>query len=197
MNSGGGLGWLGGRSRDQGESEEVKDLEEKETEAKKKLAKQAERIEEQDNEKIVIFIAHQNRDDANTQRAHQYAKYLEENSEFDVNIDIKFFPKSQYTNLAKINEIISNAMKESDIFLALYHPVQDSNRYERSMWYNLEARKAKYRSNPIIHAFLDGSKDSGVVKGSKCYKIHYKKGEHWKEDLLEKIREIAKENELK
>ena len=98
------------------------------------------------------------------------------------------------TNIAKINEIIINAMKESDIFLALYHPVKDSDRFERSMWYNLEARKAKYRGKPIIHVFLDGSRDSGVVESSKCYKIHYKKGEHWKADLVEKIREIAQKH---
>ena len=85
-------------------------------------------------------------------------------------------------------------MKDSDIFLALYHPVKESNRFERSCWYNLEARKARYRGKPIIHVFLDGSRDSGVIESSKSYKIHYKKGDHWKSDLLERIREIAKKH---
>lgn len=159
-----------------------------------KLSKQAERIEEQDDDKNLIFISHQNHDDTKTQRAHEYAKYIEENSEFGVKIDIKFFEKEQLTSLTKINKIISNEMKESDLFLALYHLVSDSNRYERSMWYNLEARKAKYHEKPIIHVFLDGSRDSGVVESTKSYKIHYKKGEHWKADLLEKVREIAKKH---
>ena len=196
MGSGGGLGSLGGGGQDRGESKEIDNFEEKEKEAKEKLAKQAEKIEELDDKDTVIFISHQNRDDAKTQRAHQYADYIKEKSDFKVSIDKEFFSKEQITNLAKINEIISKEMRESDIFLALYHPVKDSNRYERSAWYNLEAQKAKYWGKPIIHVFLDGSRDSGVVESSKSYKINYKKGEHWKADLLVEIREIAKKHEV-
>ncbi len=197
MNSGGGLGWLHGRGQDYSESEEIDNFEKKENEATEKLKKQAERIEELDDKDTIIFISHQNRDEAKTQRAHQYGEYIKEKSEFKVSIDKKFFPKEQLTNLVKINEIISKTMRESDIFLALYHPVKDSNRYERSAWYDLEAQKARYWGKPIIHVFLDGSRDSGVVESSKSYKIHYKKGDHWKADLLEKIGEIAKKHEVK
>ena len=196
MNSGGGLGWLGGGGQDRGESEELDNFEEKEKEAKEKLAKQAEKIEKLDDKDTIIFVSDQNRDDTKTQRAHQYADYIKEKSDFKVSIDKEFFPKEQLTNLAKINEIISKEMRESDIFLALYHPVKDSNRYERSAWYNLEAQKAKYWGKPIIHVFLDGSRDSGVVEGSKSYKIHYRKGEHWKADLIGKIGGIAKKHEV-
>jgi len=196
MGSGGSLDGLRGRSDDNGESEEIDTYEEKEEEAKKKLAKQAERIEELDDKDTIVFVSHQNRDDANTQRAHQYADYIREKSEFNVSIDKEFFPKEQLTNIAEINEIISKEMRESDIFLALYHPVKESNRFERSAWYNLEAQKARYWGKPIVHVFLDGSRDSGVVKSAKSYKIHYKKGEHWKADLLGKIRDIAKSHEV-
>ncbi len=173
------------------------DLDTKIKKATAKLAKQAERIEELPEDKTSIFISHQNRDKEKTQRAHQYAEYLKEKTEFEVNIDKEFFPKEQITNLAKINEIISKVMRESDIFIALYHPVKESNRFERSLWYDLEAKKARFWGKPIIHVFLDGSRDSGVVTGTKCYKIHYKKGDHWKADLVEQIKEIANNHKVK
>jgi len=192
----GGSNWLGGGDFYSDDVSKRVSLEEKEKKASEKLTKQAERIEELDDDKITVFISHQNRDEEKTQRAHQYADYIKENSEFKVEIDKEFFPKEQLTSLAKINETLSKVMRESDIFVALYHPIKDSNRYERSAWYNLEALKAKYWGKPIIHVFLDGSRDSGVIESSKSYKIHYSKGDHWKADLLEKIREIAKKHEI-
>ncbi|MFW9972057.1 MAG: hypothetical protein ACFFDF_17845 [Candidatus Odinarchaeota archaeon] len=194
MGGGGGGGSSWGRPH---RGEEDQDLDTKIKEASAKLTKQAERIEELPDDKTTIFISHQNRDKEKTQRAHQYADFLKDQTEFDVNIDKEFFPKEQVTNLSIINKIISEAMRESDIFLALYHPVKDSNRFERSLWYDLEAKKARFWGKPIIHVFLDGSRDSGVLKGTKCYKIHYKKGEHWKTDLVEKIREIANIHKVK
>lgn len=191
---GGGGGRRGPPSSGISKRKEGIDFDEKEKEAKEKLSKQAERIEELDDKDITIFISHQNRDEAKTQRAHQYADYLQKKSEFKVSIDKDFFPKEQLTNIAKVNEIISKEMRESEIFLALYHPIKESNRYERSEWYRLEAQKAKYWGKPMIHVFLDGSRDSGIVESSKSYKIHYKKGEHWKDDLIDKIREIAKKH---
>lgn len=172
------------------------DLDTKIKKASEKLTKQAERIEELPEDKISVFISHQNRDKEKTQRAHQYAEYLKENTEFEVNIDKEFFPKEQITSLAKINEIISKVMRESEIFVALYHPIKESNRFERSLWYDLEAKKAKFWGKPNIHVFLDGSRDSGVVTGSKCYKIHYKKGEHWKADLVDQIKKIAEKHKV-
>ncbi|MFW9877442.1 MAG: hypothetical protein ACFFG0_30520 [Candidatus Thorarchaeota archaeon] len=192
MAGGGGGSW---ESPHRGREHE--DLESKIKEASEKLAKQAERIEELPDDKITIFISHQNRDKEKTQRAHQYAEYLKEQIEFEVNIDKEFFPKEQITSLAKINEIISKAMRDSDIFVALYHPVKDSSRYERSLWYDLEAKKARFWGKPIIHVFLDGSRDSGVITGTKSYKIHYKKGEHWKADLVEQIKKISDKHKVK
>lgn len=191
MGGGGGGGGYGPFNYSSGSTES---FEEKEKKAKEKLAKEFEEVERLDDDKIYIFISHQNRDAENTQRAHEYADYIEENSEFKVNIDKDYFPKKQLTNLSEINDTVKKMMDESDIFVALYHPVKDSNRYERSDWYNIEAQKAKYRGKPIVHVFLDGSKDSGVVESSKSYKIHYQKGEHWKADLLEKIKEIAQKH---
>ena len=187
----GGIVGTTGKSSDLG-----KDFEQREKEAKRKIKEQFDKIEEVSDEETIIFISHQNRDEAKTQRAHQYADYIEKNTEFTTRIDTEFFPKEQIKNLAKINDIISQNIRDTDIFLALYHPVKDSNRYERSAWYNLEAQKAIFWGKPIIHVFLDGSRDSGIVETSKSYKIHYQKGEHWKTDLIEKIKEIAQKHQI-
>ena len=171
-------------------------FEEKEKKVQEKLKKEFEYIENLDDEKTSIFLSHQNRDDSKTQRVHEYANYIEENSDFKVNIDKDFFPKKQITNLKDINKIISENLRKSDIFIAIYHPVKESSRHERSEWYNLEAKKAKHWGKPIVHVFLEGSHNSGVVETSKSYKIHYKKDEHWRNDLLKQIKVISSKHQL-
>ncbi len=197
MGGGGGHYHEHGGGGEEHSSQTKSSIEDKEKKAKEKLARQFEEVEYLDDDKTTIFLSHQNRDDQYTQRAHQYADYIEKNSDFKVNIDKDFFPPKQIVNLAEINETISKAMRESDIYVALYHPVKESSRYERSEWYNLEAQKARYWDKPIVHVFLDGSHDSDTVRSANCYKIHYAKGEHWREDLLKRIKIIAKEREIK
>ena len=197
MGGGGGDLYSKSSSSSKESSNMNKDFDQKEKEAIEKLKKEFDQVEHLEDEKTNIFISHQNRDDEKTQRAHQYADYIKENSDFDVTIDKEFFPKQQITNLAEINKIVSDNLRNSDIFVALYHPVKESSRYERSAWYNLEAQKAKFWGKPMIHVFLDGSHDSGVVESSKSYKIHYMKGEHWKNDLIEQIKIIAEKHREK
>ena len=78
MGSGGGDRWWSGGRTDSDNGKDVDNFEEKEKEATEKLSKQAERIEELDDEKITIFVSHQNRDKEKTQRAHQYAEYIKD-----------------------------------------------------------------------------------------------------------------------
>ncbi|WP_371803063.1 hypothetical protein [Candidatus Lokiarchaeum ossiferum] len=195
VNMGGG-GGSGGSFNSSGSSSgnESKNFEEKEKIAREKIRREFDNVENQDDDKTEIFLSHQNRDGAKTQRAHEFGDYLEESGDFIVKKDTGFFPKKQIANLSEINNIISDNLRDSDMFVALYHRVKDSNRHERSEWYNLEANKAKYWGKPIVHVFLDGSHDSGVVESSKSYKIHYKKDSHWKEDLTKQLKIIAKKH---
>lgn len=144
-----------------------------------------------------IFLSHPNRETYATSAAHNYARYIRENSRFGLWLDTEHFPKSQITSESQIRQILRDGLNQCDIFLGLYFPSSSLSRSRSDIWYEEEQNMAIYRGMPIIQAYLEGARSTPSERTSrKRYKYHYSIYQKWKADLLNKIREVSRLNNI-
>jgi len=144
-----------------------------------------------------IFLCHPNREAYATSTAHSFAHYIREHSRFGVWLDTEHFPKSQITSENQIRQILRKGLNQCNIFLGLYFPSTLLSRSRSDIWYEDEHNMAIHRGMPIIQTYLGGARSTPSERSyRKRYKFHYSHYQKWKADLLNKIREVARLNNI-
>lgn len=150
---------------------------------------------------IKILLAHDNRLDYHTDKAHRCAEWMDQKKEFEVIYDKKFWKRGEKTSKTETNRREREMVKKSDIIVRLIHPTSKSGE-QRHEGAQREYRKAMRLGKPIIEIYYMGAKTSpNRPIQEKNYKyripIYLKRGERLEKGIhrgLEEYKRI-KDNE--
>ena len=134
---------------------------------------------------VKILLAHDNRLDYHTDKAHRFAEWMDQKKEFKVLYDKQFWQKGEKTSITETNRREREMVGETDIIVRLIHPPSKSGE-QRHEGAQREFRKGMRAVKPIIEIYYMGARDSpNRPIQEKNYRfrisIHLKRGE-----LLEK-----------
>ena len=150
---------------------------------------------------INILIAHENRLDYHTQKAHRLADWMKQTSEFNPIIDKDYFERNKSYSPNQIDKIERNMVKMTDAVVRLIAPSSKTgeSRHEGPL---REYRKSMRVRKPIIEIFYQGAHDSpNRPVQEKNYKyrivIHKKRGEDLQKAIKRGWNEYLKIKEQK
>ena len=131
---------------------------------------------------IKILLAHDNRIDYHTEKAHRCAEWMDQKKEFKVLYDKKFWERGERTSKTETDRREREMIQKSDVIIRLVHPTSKSggNRHEGA---KREFRKAMRAGKPVIEIYYMGARTSSTRPVQEThYKnrivIGLKRGEH-------------------
>jgi len=119
---------------------------------------------------LAILLAHDNRIDYHTDKAHRFADWLDQKKEFTVIDDRKFWRKGEKTSKTETNRREREMVQKSDILVRLVHPTSKSGErlHEGA---KREFRKAMKAGKPVIEIYYMGARTSS---SRRVQETHYK-----------------------
>ena len=133
------------------------------------------------NKPIKILLAHDNRLDYHTTKAHNFAEWLDQKKEFEVVFDKKMWKMGEKTSKTETDRREREMVKKADIIVRLVHPTSKTGE-ERHEGAKREFRKAMRAGKPVIEIYYMGAKTSPdrriqEVNYKNRIKIFLKRGE--------------------
>lgn len=119
---------------------------------------------------IKILLAHDNRIDYHTDKAHKCAEWMDQKKEFEVLYDKKFWKKGEKTSKTETNRRERVMVQKSDVIVRLIHPtsITGEKRHEGA---KREFRKAMKAGKPVIEIYYMGARTSST---RRVQETHYK-----------------------
>lgn len=119
---------------------------------------------------IKILLAHDNRIDYHTDKAHKCAEWMDQKKEFEVLYDKKFWKKGERTSKTETERREREMVKKADVLIRLIHPtsITGEKRHEGA---KREFRKAMRAGKPVIEIYYMGARTSST---RRVQEIHYK-----------------------
>jgi len=142
---------------------------------------------------IKILLAHDNRLDYHTDKAHRFAEWMDQKKEFEVLYDKKFWEKGEKTSITETNRRERKMIEKADLILRLIHPPSKSGE-QRHEGAQREYRKAMRAGKPIIEIYYMGARTSpNRPIQEKNYKyripIYLKRGERLEKGIQRGLNE--------
>ena len=142
---------------------------------------------------IKILLAHDNRLDYHTDKAHRCAEWMDQKKEFEVLYDKKFWKKGERTSITETNRREREMVEKADIIVRLIHPPSKSGD-QRHEGAQREFRKAMRAGKPIIEIYYMGARTSpNRPIQEKNYKyripIYLKRGERLEKGIQRGLNE--------
>jgi hypothetical protein len=145
---------------------------------------------------IKILLAHDNRLDYHTDKAHRFAEWMDQKKEFEVLYDKKFWEKGEKTSITETNRREREMVGKADIIVRLIHPPSKSGE-QRHEGAQREYRKAMRAGKPIIEIYYMGARTSpNRPIQEKNYKyripIYLKRGERLEKGIQKGLNEYKR-----
>lgn len=145
--------------------------------------------------KIKVLLAHDNRLDYHTSKAHRFAEWMDATDEFEAIIDKDVWEIGERTSITETNRRETEMVKRADVILRLVPPSSKigESRHEGA---RREVRKAIRAQKPIIEIFYQGAHDrpNRPIR-EKNYKnrvgVHIQKGESVEKALRRGLNELS------
>ncbi|MFX1498372.1 MAG: hypothetical protein ACFFBH_12665 [Promethearchaeota archaeon] len=150
---------------------------------------------------IKILLAHDNRIDYHTQKAHRLAKWMDQKKEFEVLYDKKFWKKGEITSVTETNRREQEMVQKADVLVRLIHPSSKTGE-KRHEGAKREFRKAMRVGKPVIEIYYMDARTSSTRRVQEThYKnrivVGLKKGERIEKGLKRGLEEYKKyKNEM-
>ena len=119
---------------------------------------------------IKILLAHDNRIDYHTDKAHRCAKWMDQKKEFEVIYDKKFWKRGEKTSKTETDRREREMVQKTDIIIRLIHPTSKSGE-KRHEGAKREFRKAMRAGKPVIEIYYMGARTSS---NRRVQETHYK-----------------------
>lgn len=119
---------------------------------------------------IKILLAHDNRLDYHTDKAHRCAEWMDQKKEFEVLYDKKFWEKGEKTSKTETDRREREMVQKSDVIIRLIHPTSKSGE-KRHEGAKREFRKAMRAGKPVIEIYYMGARTSST---RRVQETHYK-----------------------
>ena len=119
---------------------------------------------------IKILLAHDNRIDYHTDKAHKCAKWMDQKKEFEVIYDKKFWKRGEKTSKTETDRREREMIQKADIIIRLIHPTSKSGE-KRHEGAKREFRKAMRAGKPVIEIYYMGARTSS---NRRVQETHYK-----------------------
>ena len=119
---------------------------------------------------IKILLAHDNRLDYHTDKAHRFAEWMDQKKEFEVLYDKKFWKRGEKTSITETNRREREMIQKSDVIIRLIHPTSKSGE-KRHEGAKREFRKAMKAGKPVIEIYYMGARTSST---RRVQETHYK-----------------------
>ena len=119
---------------------------------------------------IKILLAHDNRIDYHTDKAHRCAEWMDQKKEFEILYDKKFWEKGEKTSITETNRREHEMVQKSDVIIRLIHPTSKSGE-KRHEGAKREFRKAMKAGKPVIEIYYMGARTSST---RRVQETHYK-----------------------
>lgn len=119
---------------------------------------------------IKILLAHDNRIEYHTEKAHKCAEWMDQQKEFEVLYDKKYWMKGEHTSNTETNRREREMVQKADVLIRLVHPTSISGEslHEGA---KREFRKAMRAGKPVIEIYYMGARTSSA---RRIQEIHYK-----------------------
>lgn len=140
-----------------------------------------------DNKPIKILIAHDNRIDYHTEKAHRFAESMDKKKEFKVLYDKKYWERGEKTSKTETDRREKDMVQKADVLVRLIHPTSKTGE-KLHKGAKREFRKAMRAGKPVIEIYYMGARTSSARRAQE---IHYKnriviglkRGEHLEKGL--------------
>ena len=119
---------------------------------------------------IKILLAHDNRIDYHTDKAHKCAEWMDQKKEFEVIYDKKFWKRGEKTSKTETDRREREMVRKSDILVRLIHPTSRTGE-KRHEGAKREFRKAMRAGKPVIEIYYMGARTSS---NRRVQETHYK-----------------------
>jgi len=136
----------------------------------KNLGKKKPHFVQVDTKPIKILVAHDNRIDYHTTKAHRFAECMDQKKEFEVLYDKKFWEKGEQTSKTETDRREREMVQKADIIVRLIHPTSSTGE-KRHEGAKREFRKAMKAGKPVIEIYYMGARTSST---RRIQETHYK-----------------------
>lgn len=148
-----------------------------------------------DERPIKILLAHDNRLDYHTDKAHRFAEWMDKKNEFKVIYDKQMWKRGEKTSKTETDRRERRMVKKTDIVVRLVHPPSKSGE-KRHEGAKREFRKAMNAQKPIIEIYYQGARTSpnrSVQEKNYKYRIpvHIKRGERLETAINRGLNELS------
>lgn len=143
-----------------------------------------------------ILVAHDNKTDGHTTKAHKFAERIDKMPDFKTIVDKDVWRKGEKTSSSETDKREKDMVKKADIIVRIVASPTKTGR-KRGEGAQREVRKAIYAGKPVIEIFEPGAKDKpNRPESEKNYKkrvpIHLKPFQPLESGLKEGIKQLEK-----
>ena len=123
-----------------------------------------------DNKSIKILVAHDNRIEYHTEKAHRFAECMDKKKEFEVLYDKKFWKRGEKTSKTETDRREREMVQKADVLVRLIHPTSKTSEklHEGA---KREFRKAMRAGKPVIEIYYMSARTSST---RRVQETHYK-----------------------
>ena len=119
---------------------------------------------------IKVLVAHDNRIEYHTEKAHKFAESMDKKKEFEVLYDKNYWKKGEKTSKTETDRREREMIQKADVLVRLIHPTsRTGERLHEGA--KREFRKAMRAGKPVIEIYYMGARTSSA---RRVQETHYK-----------------------